>query len=327
MDDVSRTFAITIDLLDAPMSDYICVGYLLCRVPDTVEDAGHVPPAEKARLLRTYDDALDPASATGVDDFRAAVEEWLPADPDAPADWAVVRHADRVFAAYDAFDADVRAAMRPPIRELVGGMATFVEGSDAERGIRIGTREELDRYCYVVAGTVGHLITNLAALDTDDETERYLRARAESFGHLLQLVNIAKDVHTDYREEDNVYIPREWLQAHGVPIDELLAPEHRTGATAALQRVIDHARSFRTDAREYLERYAHGTDHHLGAWAVPYLLAIATLRELEGNLEDVFTESSVKVSREEVARVVSAFAVDSPDLSVLDGVERSVETA
>ena len=45
---VSRTFALTVDVLDEPMASYICVGYLLCRVPDTVEDADHIPPAEQA---------------------------------------------------------------------------------------------------------------------------------------------------------------------------------------------------------------------------------------------------------------------------------------
>jgi farnesyl-diphosphate farnesyltransferase len=39
---VSRTFALTVDVLEEPMSTHICLGYLLCRVADTVEDAGHL---------------------------------------------------------------------------------------------------------------------------------------------------------------------------------------------------------------------------------------------------------------------------------------------
>jgi len=52
---VSRTFALTIDVLDDPMSTHICLGYLLCRVADTIEDAGHIPPEPQAELLRLYD--------------------------------------------------------------------------------------------------------------------------------------------------------------------------------------------------------------------------------------------------------------------------------
>ncbi|MFC6757692.1 squalene/phytoene synthase family protein [Halomicroarcula sp. GCM10025894] len=40
---VSRTFSLTISELDEPMARDICVGYLLCRVADTIEDAGHIP--------------------------------------------------------------------------------------------------------------------------------------------------------------------------------------------------------------------------------------------------------------------------------------------
>jgi len=75
---VSRTFALTVDALDDPMADHICTGYLLCRVGDTVEDAGHIPAAEAAALLETYDAALDPDDPTTVADFRAAVDGWLP---------------------------------------------------------------------------------------------------------------------------------------------------------------------------------------------------------------------------------------------------------
>jgi len=325
VDDVSRTFAISIDLLEEPMSSYICVGYLLCRIPDTVEDAKHIPNERKARLLTRYDAVLDPEDDADPEAFAEAAEEWIPEDPDSPADWEVVRHVERVFGAYEAFDADVREAMRPPIRELVDGMTRFVERSEEDTGLRIDTRDELDDYCYYVAGTVGHLITNLTALETDDGTERYLRERAESFGLLLQLVNIAKDVHTDFTDEDNVYVPAEWLRAHGVPQERVLAPEYRAGAGVAVKRVIDHARSFRGEAREYLQRLGHDTDGHLSAWALPYLLAVATLRELDANLDDVFTESSVKVSREEVTRLVAAFAGSSPDVDLLHELERSIE--
>jgi len=68
---VSRTFALTVDVLDEPMASYICVGYLVCRVADTVEDADHIPPVEQARLLREYDRVLDPDDPTGAAEFVA----------------------------------------------------------------------------------------------------------------------------------------------------------------------------------------------------------------------------------------------------------------
>ena len=319
---VSRSFAVTVRLLEAPMDDYICVGYLLCRVPDTVEDARHVPADEKARLLRTYDAALDPSDPTTVGTFLAAVEPWVPAG--GGDDWTVVRETDRVLDAFETFDDEVRDALRPPIRDLVVGMAAFVDGSGADAGLRLDTREDLDRYCDVVAGTVGHLVTNLVALDADAETERYLRERAEGFGRLLQLVNVVKDVHADYHEEDNVYVPSEWL-GEDVPQDRLLAAEHRAGTRRALRRVIGHARSFRADAHEYLERCARTAQLSLAPFGLPYLLALATLRELEGNLDAVLSGATVKVPREEVHELTAALTAAPFDAAVLDELERTVQ--
>ncbi|ERG88642.1 MAG: phytoene/squalene synthetase [halophilic archaeon J07HX5] len=53
--DVSRTFALTVDVLEEPMASHIALGYLLCRIPDTVEDAAHIPPESQAELLREYE--------------------------------------------------------------------------------------------------------------------------------------------------------------------------------------------------------------------------------------------------------------------------------
>jgi farnesyl-diphosphate farnesyltransferase len=84
---VSRTFAITVDVLEEPMSSQICLGYLLCRVADTVEDAGHIPPTAQVQLLEQYDAALDPARAGTMAGFREEVDEWLPVPDNRSEDW------------------------------------------------------------------------------------------------------------------------------------------------------------------------------------------------------------------------------------------------
>lgn len=313
---VSRTFAITIDLLDDPMSSYVCVGYLLCRIPDTIEDASHIPGPEKARLLARYDAALDPDDSATARSFRDAAVAFEPEAPESPADWTVVRQAPRVFDAYDSFDAEVRAAMHPPVRELVGGMREYADRAP-DGGLRIRSGDDLAEYCYYVAGTVGHLVTNLVALDVSPTSAAYLRERATAFGALLQLVNISKDVHDDYRSEGSVFLPRTWLADEGVPQDEVLSPTHRDGTRAVVARVIDRARSHRAAAGEWLRRLDAERGADTAAWALPYLLAVATLRELDGNIERTFTDEPVKVSREEVMALIEACTAENPDIDAL----------
>ena len=302
---VSRTFALTVDVLEEPMSSYICLGYLVCRIADTVEDAAHIPPTDQADLLRTYDAVLDVDNDTDAEAFVAAVDPYLPEEDAMTDDWAVVRDAPRVIGTFQDLPADVQAAVVPPARELVSGMAEFVERYD-DGGLRIQTRNELEEYCYYAAGTVGNLITNLVTRhDVAADRRRRLYDTAEEFGLLLQLVNISKDVYDDYTAEDNVYLPAEWLRNEGVPQEAVIDDAHETGAASVVRRTAEFAGSFLDDAQTYLEAVPLRDGNTLAAWAIPFLLAVGTLRELLLRPEDALSSTGVKISRQEVLAVVA----------------------
>lgn len=317
--EVSRTFAITVDILEEPMDASICLGYLLCRIPDTIEDAGHIPPEAQARLLGTYDSVLDPESETTPTAFTAAVEEWVPNGEARTADWELVAESERVLAVFDRQPEAVKSAIRPPARELVGGMATFIDRYAEDGGLRLQNRAELHEYCHYAAGTVGELITNLVCDEsTPEETRSVLDANAESFGLALQLVNIAKDVGADFREENNVYLPADELSAHGVPPSAVCDPEHEAGVVAVVETTVADARECLDDAQTYLEHVPERDGNRVAAWAVPFLLAVATLRAIEDRPEQVRTVEGVKVSRSEVAAVIEhTVGADDPDLDAL----------
>ncbi|MFB6130528.1 MAG: phytoene/squalene synthase family protein [Salinigranum sp.] len=301
---VSRTFALTVDVLEEPMASYICVGYLVCRIADTIEDAESIPADEQARLLRLYDRTLDPDGGD-VAAFADAAAEHRP-EAGSP-DWEVVASAPRVIRILGDFPPDVREAVVPPARELVRGMAMFVERYGDVGGLRIQSRGELEEYCHYAAGTVGTLVTNLVARgDIDGERRGRLYETAEGFGQLLQLVNIAKDVYADYTRENNVYLPAEWLADEGVPQEGVLSEEHASGATAVVRRTAAHARTFLDDAEAYLRAVPTTDGNTLAAWAIPYLLAVGTLRELRSRPEDALSSRGVKVSRQEVYALMEA---------------------
>jgi farnesyl-diphosphate farnesyltransferase len=313
--DVSRTFALTVDALEEPMSSYICVGYLLCRIADTIEDSRAIPASEKTALLERYDRVLDSADDYDADAFEEAVGPSVPAER--PDDWVVVASSSRVVGTFDRLPADVKAAVTPPTRELVQGMALFVDRYADRGGIRIQSLEELESYCYYVAGTVGHLVTNLLVREVGDEAvAARLRERAEEFGLLLQLVNVAKDVHADYTQENSVYLPADWLERAGASQDDLLSPDQSAGVASVVERTADHARSYLDDAHSYLDALSGIDQNAYAAWTIPFLLAVGTLRELSHRPEDALTPGGVKVSRREVSAVVTAATTDSDDRSL-----------
>ena len=101
----------------------------------------------------------------------------------------------------------------------------------------LSSLDDLKAYCYVVAGLVGEMLTELFLLDRPrlrDATPD-LRKRASTFGEALQLVNILKDAAED-AAEGRSYLPA------SVPVEEVLALARRDLLTAgeyieALERV------------------------------------------------------------------------------------------
>ena len=305
VDDVSRTFAITIDELDPPVADAICVGYLLCRVPDTIEDTRRVPPEEKVALLETYGDALDPDDETTIEAF---VDDATPFAPDDPTPhWEVVVEAGRIVDTYRSLPDETRTCLLGPIRELVGGMATYVDRYADTGGLRIETVEELEDYCWYAAGTVGTLMTNLLARGADEETRGVMCDTARSFGLLLQLVNIAKDVAADYHEENNVYLPADWLREVGVSQEAVAEADNAPAVAGVIGRVVDRATGYLDDAQAWLEVVPERDGNTLAACAIPFMLAVATLRELDRRPEDVIREGGLKIERSEVYAIISRF--------------------
>lgn len=316
--DVSRTFAITIEQLEPPMADWICVGYLLCRTADTIEDTDTLTATEQQELLAQYNAVIagdEPPSA-----FAEAVDPHLPEKPRSD-DWALVADATRVLHLYQALDPEVQEAMRGPVRELVSGMETFVGRYAEVGGIRIESLAELERYSWYVAGTVGKLITNILAADATTTQESQMRTNAESFALLLQLVNVAKDVGADYQEENNVYLPQEWLADAGVDSDSVLAPEHRDAVGNVILRLANHAATYVEDAHQYLLAMPETRGNTLAAWAIPQLLAVGTLRVLQEEPTAALT-ADAKVSRAEVYALLQRFeaGVSREDLKDLQQV-------
>ncbi len=108
-------------------------------------------------------------------------------------------------------------------------------------GTRIETFDDLTRYCYRVASTVGLLVVELLGY-----TNPRARAYAEAQGIAVQLVNVLRDVGHD-AVAGRIYLPREELERFGVS-DESLRLRERSEALRLL--FACHAER----ARLYFER-------------------------------------------------------------------------
>ncbi len=106
------------------------------------------------------------------------------------------------------YDKSVREAIDYCVRSMGDGMIQFLQ-----RG-PIQTEEQLNDYCYHVAGRIGSgLLNKLIKLKDVDSKGRPIildDAGAEKAGEFLQLVNILKNVRMDY-EEGRRFFPQQFL--------------------------------------------------------------------------------------------------------------------
>lgn len=69
------------------------------------------------------------------------------------------------------------------------------------------TMEELEEYCYYVAGTVGLMLLPILAT----ENHQHLKHYAVHLGKAMQLTNILRDIGEDYRN-NRIYLPETFFQ-------------------------------------------------------------------------------------------------------------------
>jgi farnesyl-diphosphate farnesyltransferase len=202
----SRTFAITIPVLPMPTRDEVGIAYLLFRIIDTFEDATRWPPAGRIEAIRQFIELLDDPDPARARRFSAECTAIPPIDHAGYLE--LLGEIPFVLSQLQSLSELSRHLVRAHVRRSAEGMIDVVSRAGPDRLLELSTVDELRRYCYVVAGIVGEMLTELFLLNRPQLTPAadYLRVRSRPFGEGLQLVNILKDAQADARE-GRIYIP------------------------------------------------------------------------------------------------------------------------
>ena len=133
----------------------------------------------------------------------------------------------------------------------------------------------------LVAGTVGHLLTELwheHSAVVGRKTYERLLPDCEAFGEALQTVNILKDIAWDVQHENAVYVPSALLAAAGSSHATVLRDDLRTANRAALEPLIRLAQDDVEQALRYIEALPAAAVRIRLFCVLPILFAVATLR-------------------------------------------------
>jgi len=207
----SRTFALSIPRLPEPTRSEVRVAYLLFRIADTFDDAAPWPRERRLQALEDLCGLLEEDEASGLAAAaRRCADSWTAGDPPSAHEGYLdlLAATPEVMGAFTSLRAPARRQVAVHTARTARGMEEFVRRHDALGRLRLGDLDDLQGYCYVVAGIVGEMLTELFLLATPGlaEAADALRERAASFGEALQLVNILKDSADDEREGRS-YLP------------------------------------------------------------------------------------------------------------------------
>lgn len=205
LEKTSRTFALSIPVLPEPTRREVTIAYLLFRVADTFEDAAHWEPERRIAALADFQGLLRSHSRPEAERLAAA---WTAAVPsEHPGYQELVAEVPFVLDAFFALSPGAIEPVRAHVIRSAEGMADTVARTRGGRLV-LADVADLKAYCYLVAGIVGEMLTELFLLGRPGlaPIAAFLRGRAATFGEALQLVNILKDSAVDAKEGRS-YLP------------------------------------------------------------------------------------------------------------------------
>ena len=186
---VSRTFALTIPLLPPAIEKVVGNTYLLCRIVDTIEDAANLSASKKQELSKLFLDCVLgrlPAQDF-VDACLLALQDYGNLD-----ELDLIAHTPTVLRILHTCTKEDQAAVSRCVSIMSDGM-TYFHDKQTQAGLQ--DLKEFEKYCYVVAGVVGELLTTVFSNHSTAFSENFQGKEqlAIAFGQALQMTNILKD--------------------------------------------------------------------------------------------------------------------------------------
>lgn len=295
---VSRTFALSIQALKEPLKLWVAHAYLVCRLLDIFEDDPGLPLKRKREAIDGIQQALKQGCESGVpqiaDDLQA---------PDAEQD--LVREADDLIACLDRFPGRVRDVIVQWAVEMGEGMKQYAFSEATTTLIR--TMEDLDRYCYYVAGTVGYMLTDLFLLygkHIKPAARAVLNQNKEAFGKALQMVNVIKDSTRD-NQEKRCFVPQDLFASQHITRQEFFGGKKLGAIQGVYNTLISRAEGYLQDALKYTLALPKRCFSVRLFCIIPIVLARKTLDLIKQNVAALIQyPGRVKLDRKTVRKLV-----------------------
>src|SRR5262245_30761358 len=202
-----------------------------------------------------------------------------------PAERTLLERLPECFSALRALPGGDRDRVRIVIETIIQGMTddlALFPGEDESKLAALETRQDLDRYTYLVAGCVGEFWTDVHVAHRrrlSGWNVHEMRNRGVRFGKALQLTNVLRDVPRDLRH-GRCYLPRQDLAALGLSPRDLLDPSAAAAVRPLLVVLLDTALDHYDVGWQYTSSIPRTETRLRLACAWPLLIGLRTLELL-----------------------------------------------
>lgn len=308
---VSRTFALNINVLSGLLHQSVLLAYLCLRIADTIEDDPFLSAVEKDRLLKYFASVFETPESDSkrVELFLSLLpKSWHKSeDPN----YVLCSRSAEIIELLDKLPLGNKKIVQKVVIEMCQGMARFAlkqEEELAKGWFTLKTISDLDEYCYYVAGIVGKMLSQLFFIDSrfiDIQAFDDLKKWDVSFGLALQVTNIIKDVREDASRKV-CFVPEEICWRHGFAhsydlFEQNADPDARA---AVFKELINKAWSHLDDSIQYVLRLPRFNRRIRLFCLWPLFMAAENLRLLSDGRSIFESENKVKISRKTVKNII-----------------------
>jgi farnesyl-diphosphate farnesyltransferase len=218
--EVSRTFTLNIGELKGDTHKATLLGYLFFRIADTFEDNKFQDETQKIKALLHFADIF-----RGNKNLNERLKLYKPLKlqwEDNSPEKNLLQNGDRAIRCYFDLPTIYREIIDRHIALTSEGMAKFQKKKrdSSTEFFQLQDINDLEEYCYYVAGVVGEMLTQIFSQQSDIATiKSQLEDHQIQFGLALQMTNIMKDHQKDI-DRGWCYIPASITEICGITLDK-----------------------------------------------------------------------------------------------------------
>lgn len=279
--EVSRSFYLSLRILPPSLRTPISLTYLLARAADTLTDLPFLHPDQRLSALEGFRDRLSGKN----DRLLSLTREARVAAVGTPGEEKLLERLHDCFRLYDALEGDDHRRVCRLLMTLTEGMISDVSlfhGENPSPVSALGTRADLERYTYCVAGCVGEFWTEML-MARSAACSRWnaeaMSTRGVRYGQGLQMINVLRDLSHDLRC-GRCYLPAVDLAALGLRPEELLDPAAMEPLRPLIRTLLQRTLELLREGWNYLREIPAAEPRLLLACCWPLFIGLKTLEGL-----------------------------------------------